>query len=107
MDRRKFFRLIGAGSLLGLLKAKAQGSPWREETFAPLRGLGTPLQEYGTRSPFEEEVIRYISPGLRTRHSGASFAPWKSWTGSSPPTASSSSGTTRGPQRWTPSITAW
>ena len=75
MDRRRFFRILGAGGLLGLLKAKAQGLPWTEETFAPTKTLGAPLAEYGERSPFEAGVVRYISPNLRTRHSGASFAP--------------------------------
>ena len=75
MDRRRFFRILGAGGLLGLLKAKAQGLPWTEETFAPTKTLGAPLAEYGERSPFETGVVRYISPNLRTRHSGASFAP--------------------------------
>ncbi|ADW22705.1 MULTISPECIES: sulfite dehydrogenase [Thermus] len=75
MDRRKFFRLLGAGGVLGLLKARAQTPPWDEETFAPMKTLGAPLSEYGQRSPFEEGVVRYISPNLRTRHSGADFAP--------------------------------
>ena len=47
MDRRRFFRILGAGGLLGLLKAKAQGLPWTEETFAPTKTLGAPLAEYG------------------------------------------------------------
>lgn len=75
MDRRKFFRLLGAGSVLALFKARAQTPPWDEETFAPMKTLGAPLSEYGQRSPFEEGVVRYISPNLRTRHSGADFAP--------------------------------
>lgn len=75
MDRRKFFRLLGAGGLFGLLKAKAQTPPWDEDTFAPMKTLGDPLSEYGQRSPFEEGVVRYISPNLRTRNSGADFAP--------------------------------
>lgn len=92
---------------MGLLKAKAQGLPWTEETFAPTKTLGAPLAEYGERSPFEAGVVRYISPNLRTRHSGASFAPWRSWKGSSLQTASTLSGTTPGPRRWTPGTTAW
>jgi sulfane dehydrogenase subunit SoxC len=75
MDRRKFFRLLGAGGLLSLMKGRAQGAPWTEKTFETLKTLGAPLSEYGTRSPFEEGVVRYISPNLRTRHSGADFAP--------------------------------
>ena len=75
MDRRKFFRLLGAGGLFSLLKGRAQGAPWDERAFATLSALGAPLSEYGTRSPFEEEVVRYISPNLRTRHSGADFTP--------------------------------
>ncbi|KGQ23014.1 sulfite dehydrogenase [Thermus filiformis] len=75
MDRRKFFRLLGGGVFLAsALKGRAQ-APWDEKTFEPTRTLGAPLSEYGGRSPFEEEVVRYISPNLRTRHSGADFAP--------------------------------
>ncbi len=107
MDRRRFFRLLGAGGLLGLLKGKAQGLPWTEETFAPTKTLGAPLSEYGERSPFEAEVVRYISPNLRTRHSGADFAPLEKLEGSSPPTGSTLSATTPACPRWTPGTTAW
>ena len=30
--------------------------------------LGATLREYGERSEFEKDVIRYISPNLRSRH---------------------------------------
>lgn len=76
MDRRKFFRLLGGGVLLSpLLKAQAQPKAWEEKTLEPMKTLGSPLSEYGERSPFEAEVVRYISPNLRTRTSGADFTP--------------------------------
>jgi sulfane dehydrogenase subunit SoxC len=40
MDRRKFFRLLGAGGLLSLMKARAQGAPWTKKTFETLTPLG-------------------------------------------------------------------
>ncbi len=45
MDRKGFFRLLGAGGLLGLLKGKAQGLPWTEETFAPTKTANTPINQ--------------------------------------------------------------
>ncbi len=49
MDRRKFFRLLGAGGLFSLLKGRAQGAPWDERAFATLSALGAP--PLGVRHP--------------------------------------------------------
>lgn len=82
MNRRKLLRLLSQGLALGsfakLSSATGQASspgPFSEKSFESMKTLGTPLREYGERSEFEKEVVRYISPNLRTRHSGADFTP--------------------------------
>jgi sulfane dehydrogenase subunit SoxC len=63
------------------MKGRAQGAPWTEKTFETLKTLGAPLSEYGTRSPFEEGVVRYISPTSAPATRGRTSPPWRSWEG--------------------------
>ena len=78
MERRDLLRLLGqtalAGSLVklspGLAQEKLPGG-----ALDSMRAPGAELREYGERSEFEKGVIRYISPNLRTRQSGANFSP--------------------------------
>ncbi len=78
MNRRKLLQLLGkgmtAGALLKLSPGMAQSKfpPGATET---MKVLGATLREYGERSEFEKDVIRYISPNLRSRHTGANFTP--------------------------------
>lgn len=83
MNRRTILKLLGAGTLFKLMPpARAQASAPFPKSFADsLKTLGTPLREYGERSEFEAGVVRYISPALRTRHSGADFSPLESLEG--------------------------
>ncbi|RDI94573.1 sulfite dehydrogenase [Meiothermus sp. QL-1] len=79
MNRRKLLQLLSKGAAAGafvkLSGGLAQGEKFSEKAFEPMRFLGAELREYGERSEFEKHVIRYISPNLRTRHSGANFTP--------------------------------
>jgi sulfane dehydrogenase subunit SoxC len=78
MNRRKILQLLGksvaAGAFFKLSTGLAQGKIPQGAT-EPMKTLGIPLREYGERSEFEQKVIRYISPNLRSRHTGASFTP--------------------------------
>lgn len=108
MDRRKFFRLLGGGVLLSpLLKAQAQPKAWEEKTLEPMKTLGSPLSEYGERSSFEAEVVRYISPNLRTRTSGADFTPLERLSGVITPNGLHFERHHGGCPRWIPRATGW
>lgn len=78
MNRRNLLQLLAKGAAAGafvrLSPGLAQGKV-SEQSLASLKILGSDMREYGERSEFEKDVIRYISPNLRTRASGADFSP--------------------------------
>jgi len=78
MNRRKLLQLLSkgmaAGALVKLSPGLAQGKIPQGAT-ETMKLLGSTLREYGERSEYEKDVIRYISPNLRSRHTGANFSP--------------------------------
>jgi len=78
MNRRKLLQLLSKGAAAGAFVklsgglAQSKIPPGATDT---MKVLGITLREYGERSEFEKDVIRYISPNLRSRHTGASFTP--------------------------------
>ncbi len=78
MNRRKLLQLLGkgvaAGAFVKLSPGLAQGKI-PQGASDTMKVLGATLREYGERSEFEKDVIRYISPNLRSRHTGADFSP--------------------------------
>lgn len=75
-----------AGALLKLSPAMAQGK-FSDKSFETLKAVGNGLREYGERSEFEKEVIRYISPNLRSLQTGANFSPLEKLEGVITPSA--------------------
>jgi len=65
---------MAAGALVKLSPGLAQGKIPQGAT-ETMKLLGSTLREYGERSEYEKDVIRYISPNLRSRHTGANFSP--------------------------------
>ncbi len=71
MDRRSFLKTLTAALAAGTARVVAT----KFDPFPPAPTLGRPLQPLGERSRFEAHVVRYISPNLPSRHTGAAFAP--------------------------------
>lgn len=78
MNRRKLLQLLSKGAAAGAFVKLSGGlaqSKIPQGATDTMKVLGTTLREYGERSEFEKDVIRYISPNLRSRHTGADFSP--------------------------------
>ncbi|GIW34186.1 sulfite dehydrogenase [Meiothermus sp.] len=78
MNRRKLLQLLSKGAAAGAFVKLSGGqaqSKIPQGATDTMKVLGATLREYGERSEFEKDVIRYISPNLRSRHTGADFAP--------------------------------
>ena len=78
LHRRIFLKqtgaLLGAGSL-GLLTARAAQAQSGQERPVWMRAPGTGMQGYGSRSRFEEQVLRTVGSAAGTDGAGASRTP--------------------------------